>query len=61
MSIDEHQKAERERATSNVLQFIPRVAASKSKEAAPAFTKPGPHLRGRDALDNDDDPGPPAA
>lgn len=61
MSIDEHQQAERERATSNVLQFIPRAAASKSKKTAPTFTKPGPQLRGCNALDNDNDPDPPAA
>jgi hypothetical protein len=56
MAIDERVK-EQEQVSSNVRPFIPRtsVPASKTKQGS------DPLARGRNMVDNDDDPGPSAA
>jgi hypothetical protein len=56
VAIDERAK-ERERVPSNVGPFFPRTATSASKTQQSW----GPRGRGRNVVDNDEDPGPSAA
>lgn len=62
MTMNERSKPEREQAASNVRPFVPRPTETAARiKAGSPLSGARPLPRGRNAPDDDDDPGPTAA